>query len=274
MAGVCASMVTLELLGVATAWPVLLPAVALAVVGFWDDLRSLPGAIRLALQVVAAAWLIGAVTYQVEHPPGLALVVLAGIGCVGYVNAFNFMDGINGISSTNAAVSGAWFAVLGQQSGSDALLGLGLAVTGASLGFFPWNAPHARIFLGDVGSYGLGMLIAGGAALAWVSGEPPSLCLAPLVIYLADTAWVLTKRAHSGRPLMQPHREHVYQRLVDIGWSHVQVALLTAGLAAGVCVIVLVAAEYAIVVLAATAAVLAAYLTLPRLCVGLAGRAS
>lgn len=274
MAGVCVSMVTLGLLDVATAWPVLLPAIGLAAVGFWDDLRSLPGAVRLALQVVAAAWLIGAVAYEAPQARALIMLAIVATGCVGYVNAFNFMDGINGISAANAVVSGAWFAFLGHQAANDALLGLGLALTGAALGFVPWNAPRARIFLGDVGSYGLGMLIAGAAALAWASGESAYLCLAPSVVYLADTAWVLVKRAYGGRPLMQPHREHVYQRLVDTGWTHVQVALLTAGLAALVCLLMFIAADSAIVGVVGAVSVLAAYLALPRMYVGLVGRAS
>lgn len=213
--------------------------VALAAVGLGDDLWSLPSGLRLLAQTGAACALSvlllrhGVVSWW--WLPVLVIVV------AGYVNAFNFMDGVNGISALTAAVIGGWWAWAGHDQGHQVLQVLGLVLAGAVLGFLPWNAPRAKVFLGDVGSYGLGVFIVALSALALTDGLPWQWALAPLVIYCADTGWVLLKRKHGGRPLTQPHREHVYQRLVDGGWSHLTSAALCAGAGLVVCLLVGVA---------------------------------
>jgi UDP-N-acetylmuramyl pentapeptide phosphotransferase/UDP-N-acetylglucosamine-1-phosphate transferase len=110
---------------------------------------------------------------------------------VAVVNAVNFMDGINGISAVTGAVAGAAFAWLGAELDDRTLLVLGAAVAGASLAFLPWNAPRARVFLGDVGSYGLGAALAAGVCLALAAGSTPEAAVGPLALYLADTGTVL-----------------------------------------------------------------------------------
>ena len=154
---------------------------------------------------------------------------------MGYVNAFNFMDGINGISAMSAAVAGGWYAWLGLDTSTPSLVVLGLALAGAAIGFLPWNLPRARVFLGDVGSYGVGMLIAGLAVMAMASGGSILEAVAPLVVYIADTAWALLKRIWRGDSWHQAHREHVYQRLVDAGWPHAGAATLVAAFALIAC---------------------------------------
>src|SRR5690606_10001744 len=116
--------------GTPVPWPLLVAVVALAGVGFIDDVRNLGGGVRLGLQLLAAiavtAW--AANQYAV---PGVATAVFAGISIVaitGYVNAFNFMDGVNGISALNALVAGGWFAFVGHQHATDELMVAGLAL--------------------------------------------------------------------------------------------------------------------------------------------------
>lgn len=94
------------------------------------------------------------------------------------VNAVNFMDGINGISAATAIVGGGAYGLFGQAAGIEALTILGTVVAAAGLGFAPYNLPRARVFLGDVGSYGIGAAFA--AMSLWVShrdshSRPPSL---------------------------------------------------------------------------------------------------
>lgn len=218
--------------GASVPWSVLLPAMVLAGVGLADDLLVLGGVLRLVLQVAVAAVMVVWIWWpaQGDRLPWWTLLLVA-IACAGYTNAFNFMDGINGISAFNAGVVGAWFTWLGYHHGLGDVLTLGAALCGATLAFIPANVPTARVFLGDVGSYGLGMLIAGVSVLAYVSGVPFLLCVAPLVIYVAETGVVVVRRALGRRPLMEAHREHVYQRLVDRGWAHVHTAALTGLLA-------------------------------------------
>ena len=217
---------------------VLIVALVLGAVGLVDDIRSLPAVVRLAAQGVVA--LVAAITIE-RVPADLAVwapvfIVVATVGVVAYVNAFNFMDGINGISALNSVVCGLWLAWLGHDYDEKALVVLGLALAGAALGFLPWNL-SSRIFLGDVGSYGIGGLLAGALALAWASGVPGALVVPPILIYLADTGWVILKRLRSGQSLTQAHRGHVYQRLVLGGWAPWVAATWSAALATSICLI-------------------------------------
>jgi UDP-GlcNAc:undecaprenyl-phosphate/decaprenyl-phosphate GlcNAc-1-phosphate transferase len=241
-------------------------AVALAAVGLLDDRRGLPPLPRLILQLVVPV--LGAIALR----SGAALllsVVVAAVLVAGYVNAFNFMDGIDGISGSQAAIAGAVLAVIADDAGERALMLAGLAVTGASIGFLPYNAVRARVFLGDVGSYFLGVWLSGLALLLVDAGAPVAIVATPFVLYMGDTAWTLLCRARRGESLTQAHREHTYQRLVQLGYSHVTVAALCAVVVAvpsGVALLLLdrrAVLQYGVLLLALVS--VAAYLALPSL---------
>jgi Fuc2NAc and GlcNAc transferase len=151
-----------------------------------------------------------------------------------YPNAFNFMDGINGIASVTAAVSSAVFvfaAVSGGRPPRDpALLACALATEVAALGFVPWNFPRARTFMGDVGSLPLGLALAFCAVRANSVGAlsfPASVLL--LGPFLFDVTFTLVARLRRGERLGQAHREHLYQRLARALGSHTPVTLLYGG---------------------------------------------
>ncbi len=114
----------------------------------------------------------------------------------------------------------------------------GWAVCGASLGFLPFNAVRPSIFLGDVGSYFLGFWLAGLALLVIEAGAPAVAVLGPFLAYLLDTSVTLLLRAHRGERLMEAHREHTYQKLVQAGWSHLSVAVLCA-VVSGLCSLIM-----------------------------------
>ncbi|MCA1721074.1 MAG: hypothetical protein LC779_08290 [Actinobacteria bacterium] len=132
-------------------------------------------------------------------------------------------------------VGGVTYALLGQHSGDAALTVVGASVAAASIAFAPWNVPTARVFLGDVGSYGLGAALAACAVLALTVRLPVEAAVAPLALYLADTGWTLLSRLLRKERWREPHRLHAYQRLIDTGLSHVAVSalvlLLTSALA-------------------------------------------
>ncbi len=239
-------------------------ALALAAVGFADDRSSLSSRSRLAAQIVAAVAVVAlSATLGTAGVPGLVFWAVSLVAVVGYVNAYNFMDGINGISSFTGAVAGLWWLWQGGVHDVAQAQVLGAVVLGAMLGFAPWNVPVARIFLGDVGSYGIGLLIVATSVLGWAGGAPALVAVAPLVVYGADTGWVLIKRARDGRRIGEAHREHVYQRLVDGGWSHPASALLCAGASAAVCLSVALAPWP--VAVALSAGCVMAYLCVPRI---------
>lgn len=212
----------------------LVSTATLALVGLIDDLRSLPASVRLIAQIVVAVGL-SAALLRVGEASGWWFAVFV-VAITGYVNAFNFMDGVNGITGLTSTVVGLHWAWVGMTTDHQLIHVLGLVLAGASIGFLPWNVPVAKVFLGDVGSYGVGLFVVGLSVLAISSGLPWHWALAPLVVYGADTGWVLVKRKTRGASLTEPHREHVYQRLVDSGWSHLASAGLCAGAGALVCV--------------------------------------
>lgn len=209
---------------------VLVSAGAFGLIGLLDDLRGLPLLQRLGSQVVVAGlslvWLLDAMS-----GPTLWVLVF-GAGClvwlVAYVNAFNFMDGINGISAAQAVVAGAaWWAV-GHAEGVAALAGGGAVVAGAALAFLPYNFPRAHVFLGDVGSYLLGGTLGALLVVGLRAGIPFEAMVAPLSVYLADTGTTLVRRALAGEVWYLPHRRHAYQRLTQRGWSHARTTAFVA----------------------------------------------
>jgi UDP-GlcNAc:undecaprenyl-phosphate/decaprenyl-phosphate GlcNAc-1-phosphate transferase len=216
-------------------WGGLLAAVvAFGAVGLIEDFRGVPAVRRLALHVLIAAatvpFLLGDVSIDGRLFPVVA--AFAALGFVSYVNAFNFMDGINGISVAQAGVAGLTFVVVG--AGTDAgVLAVGGAVClGTALGFAPSNVPRASVFLGDVGSYFFGGLVGALAIAGLAGGSPPEAVLAPLLLYVADTGTTLLRRLRAGEAWLSPHRGHVYQRLTDLGFTHAQVSAGVGGLMA------------------------------------------
>jgi UDP-GlcNAc:undecaprenyl-phosphate/decaprenyl-phosphate GlcNAc-1-phosphate transferase len=217
-------------------WGVLIAMVGFALLGALEDLRGLSPARRLVAQAVIA----GVVTAVLFGGTGLraATAVAAAsavLWIVAYVNAFNFMDGINGISVAQATIAGLAYAVGGVALDVEVLAVGGAVCAGAAVGFAPWNVPAARVFLGDSGSYFFGGMLAA-LALAGLldAGVTPELVVAPLAVYLADTGVTLLRRLRDRETLTRPHRSHVYQQLTDCGFSHVQVAGF-AGCVAAVC---------------------------------------
>jgi UDP-GlcNAc:undecaprenyl-phosphate/decaprenyl-phosphate GlcNAc-1-phosphate transferase len=209
---------------------------AFAAIGFADDLAGLPAGRRLLMQGLASLAVAGMLVGRSGLPPAAmagAAVVIA-VWVIGFVNAFNFMDGVNGISAAHALIGGAVYASLGWWRPDAFLAGAGAAVAAGALAFLPWNAVRARVFLGDAGSYGLGVALAVLAAYSVIRGIPPEAALAPLALYLADTGWTLQRRIRAGEPFLEAHRTHTYQRLCDIGWSHQRVTLGTAAVTATV----------------------------------------
>ena len=204
----------------------------LGALGLADDFRTLPVGRRLALQAVGST--IAAMLLLAHlHLPAVeaaVVVIVAAMWITGFVNVFNFMDGVNGISAAHAVIAGIAYACYGAWGQHRFLQYAGLAVAVSALMFLPWNAGRARVFLGDVGSYALGAALAVLAARAVLRGVPAEAVLGPLALYLADTGWTLQRRIRAGEPWLQSHRTHVYQQWCDAGWSHQEVTLLTGAL--------------------------------------------
>ncbi|MCF7752337.1 glycosyltransferase family 4 protein [Bacillus subtilis subsp. subtilis] len=183
-------------------------------IGWWDDHRPLPALRRLAVHMVAAA-LLGTLVWQATG--NVLHALLAVLFTTSLVNIWNFMDGINGIATTQAILVGLAFALV--MPLPFALAGIVLAL--ACLGFLPFNFPRARIFMGDVGSGALGYAVAALVCLASVVTEVSwLLLLVPLSAFLVDAGFTLLSRMLSGQRWMEAHTQHLYQRAVKGGASH------------------------------------------------------
>src|SRR5665213_1836395 len=196
-------------------------ALALALLSFIDDLRSLPVILRLLGHVAAVILGISllpadAPIFQGWLPPLLDRVATAAIW-VWFVNLYNFMDGIDGIAGVETASLGIGVTLVAT-----------LAVAAGALGFLRWNWQPAKVFLGDSGSVPLGYLL--GWLLLLLAGQ--GLWAAALILplyYLADATITLVHRALRGERVWQAHRSHFYQRAAQSDGDHGAVSLIVLG---------------------------------------------
>jgi UDP-N-acetylmuramyl pentapeptide phosphotransferase/UDP-N-acetylglucosamine-1-phosphate transferase len=208
-------------------WFICGPAAGLVLLSLIDDRTSLPVRMRLPVHLVAAFWFTlplvladGGVSW-----PWVPVLV---IGVAGFANLYNFMDGANGLAGGMALFGFASYGLaltsLGGGDGDPALAALCFALAAAAAGFLCFNL-GGRIFMGDAGSVPLGFLAAAIGVQGWAAGHWP--CWFPLLVFapfaLDGTVTVLRRMAR-GERFWEAHREHYYQRLVRMGWSHAKLA--------------------------------------------------
>src|SRR5579871_602989 len=195
--------------------------VFVACVGFVDDVRTIPVLPRLLLQAAAVAAVLLA-TPDLRIVPAIPLALeRAGLLFAGlwFVNLVNFMDGLDLMTAAEVVPVTAVIILLGWLD--DVALAptiIAAALCGAMLGFAPFNRPVARVFLGDVGSLPVGLLLGWCLLqLAWQQHVAAALLL-PLY-YLADATLTLLRRVARREPFWAAHRTHFYQRATDNGFS-------------------------------------------------------
>lgn len=206
-------------------WPLLLAATLMWSVGLADDLSSLGFKTKAAAQAVLASALL------LLYPPDLlsgapgampkVLVFAVGVfWVVALSNAFNFMDGIDGITGGVAVISAISLAAIVGEAGAFLPV-----LVGATLGFLVWNVSPASMFCGDSGSYFLGF----GLAVVALYAPVPEGAWSPLGFfgcaivftpYLFDTAYTLVRRLVAGKNVFSAHREHIYQRITPAVSMH------------------------------------------------------
>jgi len=219
-------------------------AILVAVVSGIDDWRSLSPAPRLAVHFGAAVLALLAVQGgDIELGAGAeaAVGVFALLWIVGMINAYNFMDGIDGLAASTGVVAGVGWIGLSVSGGEPAVALTAAALTGACAGFLVFNWSPARVFMGDLGSAFLGYWL-GVLSLAAGKHDPGMFLPGVLIMwpFVFDTTATLIRRALRGENPLHPHRTHLYQRLVGTGLGHSTVAAIYAGLACvGVCTAVL-----------------------------------
>lgn len=240
--------------------------------GWMEDIRGVSIVRRAGLQLVIG--LLVSVSFATVQGTNILLLILGAIFIAGYINVANFMDGINGISGAHGLVAGLAYALTGWMVNLPWLALAGVAVAGAFAAFLPWNVrPGKNVFLGDAGSYVLGAALGTLAVGAWFADVPFLLAFAPLMTYLADAGTTLFRRFMAGEQWYKPHRTHTYQRLTDVGFSHLGSTAVVTGTTILVWVLLAFASDlYAAGSVVATVgvvlvalAVLVVYLRMPQL---------
>jgi UDP-N-acetylmuramyl pentapeptide phosphotransferase/UDP-N-acetylglucosamine-1-phosphate transferase len=203
-------------------WPLAVAVVLLAGVGACDDIFHMPVGPRLVLQFVAVGLVLAALPHDARIIPQLPWwLERAGllIGGVYVVNLVNFMDGIDWMTVAEVVpVTAGLCAVfwLGALPLRESIIAA--ALLGAVAGFAPFNRPVAKLFLGDVGSLPIGLLLFWLLLRLATQGHLAAALLLPLY-YLADATVTLGRRLAQGENVLQAHRSHFYQRAVDLGFS-------------------------------------------------------
>lgn len=274
-------------------WPLLIVVVVgsfvAGLLGLSEDLKGLSVPVRSALLIAIAVGVAVAVLGLARTLVGDAAFALApgiewgaeafwlrfvlGVYAVlfisSYINVANFMDGLNGISGLHGVVAGLAFAAAGLFGGLSWLTAVGLVLAAGFAGFLPWNLTKPGAFLGDVGSYLLGGAVAVTSFAAFAAGVPILATIGPMVIYFGDVGVTLVRRMRAGHKWDEPHKEHVYQRIQQLGYSHVAASDIAAGCTAAASLLGLMSFFTSwIGTLALTVAGLAVvvfYLSLPRL---------
>jgi UDP-GlcNAc:undecaprenyl-phosphate/decaprenyl-phosphate GlcNAc-1-phosphate transferase len=247
--------------------PILLGAACVFAIGVFDDLRPLPVVVKLLVQTLAAGFplasgllieriTIGSETWQL----GVLAAPVTLLWIVGLTNAFNLIDGLDGLAAGISAIAGAtcMAILIGRGHAAEAMLLA--ALVGGALGFLVFNFPPASIFLGDGGSLTFGFVLATTAIAGWQKGATALAAGVPLLIFalpLADVTGAVLRRGRSrpGAPgvglapllrrLVEPDREHIHHRLADLGWPTRRIVLLLYAITIALSAIALATAQLA-----------------------------
>jgi len=227
---------------------VCISALIVALLSFWDDLRELAAGFKLGGQMLALLVLMYCNVYVTVAPEtwwGMAVnYIVTALWVIGITNAFNFLDGVNGLAASLAVAVCTLMALLAWHTGQTYMLMLCLSLTGAAIGFLPDNARYdrpARIFLGDVGSTYMGWMMAAVAVMGdWSSEGALKAYSAPLLIFsvmIFDMIYTTVARIARGDVtgfrewIEYVGRDHLHHRLMNLGCSPAQAVMVIVVLA-------------------------------------------
>ncbi|NPV29914.1 MAG: undecaprenyl/decaprenyl-phosphate alpha-N-acetylglucosaminyl 1-phosphate transferase [Firmicutes bacterium] len=221
-------------------WGLLAGGLLVLLVGLVDDRRGLSPWAKLAGQVAAAGILVafGITVDFVTNPLGGMIylgifsipVTIAWV--VGITNALNLVDGLDGLAAGVAAISAVTVAVVAFGQGAPIVAWCALYLAAAALGFLPHNFHPARIFMGDGGSMFLGFMLAALAVLGLTKSATAFSLILPILILgipIFDMLFAIVRRILRGQHIFAPDRDHLHHRLLDLGLSQRQTALVIYG---------------------------------------------
>jgi UDP-GlcNAc:undecaprenyl-phosphate GlcNAc-1-phosphate transferase len=211
-------------------------ALLVATISFYDDVKGNSFLFRFIIQAIAATVVMafGVVISEFAVPLdgraqlGILKYVITFLWIVGLTNAYNFMDGINGLAAGTAVIAGLFFGIISFSQGSNFTYIISYVIAAGALGFFSFNFPRARLFMGDVGSTFLGFVFATLAIIAALYDHShTSFFVIPLLLFhfIYDTFFTFIRRLIRGENVFLAHRTHLYQLFVILGYSHRKVSI-------------------------------------------------
>jgi UDP-GlcNAc:undecaprenyl-phosphate GlcNAc-1-phosphate transferase len=222
---------------------ILPPAILIFMLGVYDDIRTAGPYFKFFVQAVAAAMLFGGGlrildipllfgAHQFSWMVGLPLTIF---WVIAITNAFNLIDGLDGLAAGSALFSTLVMFVVAILGNASLISIITLALAGAVLGFLRYNFNPATIFLGDCGSLFMGFMLSA-LSLYGAQKAPTIIAVAiPLVSFglpILETSLSVLRRLISGRPVFTADREHIHHKLLEHGWSHRQVVIILYGVSA------------------------------------------
>lgn len=229
-------------------WPILLGGAIVLALGLIDDLRPVSPPAKLAVQLLAAGVVVTAgleiervTVFGATFALGRLAIPLTLVWIIGITNAFNLLDGLDGLVTGLAIIAASTCATVLIFRGHGTEAALLVALVGAAVGFLPYNFHPASIFLGDSGSLVIGFILAVTAVTGWQKGTTVLASGVPLLIFalpIADTGIAVLRRwfrrSSGNQPslarrfarLFDPDRRHVHHRLLGIGLSQRRTVLV------------------------------------------------
>ncbi|MBZ5722016.1 MAG: undecaprenyl/decaprenyl-phosphate alpha-N-acetylglucosaminyl 1-phosphate transferase [Acidobacteriia bacterium] len=216
---------------------ILVPASLIFLLGVYDDLRTVGPYFKFAVQAVAATMLFAGglrisnlpVLFGAHHFSWFVGLPLTILWVLAVTNAFNLIDGLDGLAAGSALFSTLVVFVVALLSQSALVSVMTLALAGATLGFLRYNFNPATIFLGDCGSQFIGFLLSA-LALHGAQKAPTIIAVAiPVVSFglpILETTLSVLRRWIGGRPVFTADREHIHHKLLQRGLSHRQVVIV------------------------------------------------
>lgn len=210
----------------------------LTVVSLRDDIKALPALPKLITQALTASLIVtSGLSIETLAFKGLEVSLTFGylghvigiIWVVFFINVYNFMDGLDGLAAGNTFIASGFLSYIAYTNGSSLVFILSFSVLWSIAGFFIYNFPKARIFLGDVGSQFFGLVL---AVLGLLTMQPLVLDFSPLTLpllflsFIYDVMLTLCRRILNKQPVFKAHRTHLFQLLNRAGLSHAQVSFI------------------------------------------------
>lgn len=223
----------------------LIPATLVLLLGIYDDLRGTNSAVKfISLGLIATLFF--ALGGRIEllkipflgsvHLPSTLSFIVTIFWMVGIANAFNLIDGMDGLASGAALFSSLVMLLIALGGGNQLMIVITLVLCGSLAGFLRYNFNPASIFLGDSGALFVGFTLAAVSVLGTQKATTAVAVIIPILAFglpVVDTGVTMARRLVSGRPVFQGDREHIHHMLLARGWSQRHVALVLYGVCAG-----------------------------------------